>query len=227
VERDAGGSLGDQGQHDVAAVVVCEALARRELHGVALQNREVLLGRRELVHRNREHVLVRVVVQFFVEVVADSRAVREQVFDRHVISNEREIASEHRPRRRRQAERSLVDQADDRERREPFRSARDRELRLRRVRDLVRAMRESVGAREFDVVAAVDSDGSRESGRPRERVDLVPKRPHQRTVQRPGAETECTCAMRMDIHAHASHAVARRELETLADTSDLQAHELV
>ena len=71
---------------------------------MALQNREVLLGRPKLVHRNRQHVLVWVVVQLFVEIVADPRPVREQMLDCHVISNEREIASEHRPRRRRQIE---------------------------------------------------------------------------------------------------------------------------
>ena len=57
VERHAARPLGDQGQHDEAAVAVREPLAGREHGRVAVEHGEVLLGRRELVHGNRHHVV--------------------------------------------------------------------------------------------------------------------------------------------------------------------------
>ena len=56
------GSLGDQREHDVAAVAVREALAGRELRRVPVEHREVLLGRRELVHRDRQQVVAELVL---------------------------------------------------------------------------------------------------------------------------------------------------------------------
>ena len=57
VERHPTHPLGDQRQHDVAAVAVGEALAGRELRRVSVEHGEELLGGRELVHRDRQHVV--------------------------------------------------------------------------------------------------------------------------------------------------------------------------
>ena len=64
--------------------------------------RQVVLRRREPVDRNRELERVDVGVDLLVEVVADPRAVREQVLDRDVVADERQVAAEQRPRRRRE-----------------------------------------------------------------------------------------------------------------------------
>ena len=47
VEGSAGRALGDEREHDEAAVAVGKALAGRELRWVAVENREVVLCRRE------------------------------------------------------------------------------------------------------------------------------------------------------------------------------------
>ena len=104
---------------------------------MAAQHREVLLGRGQLVHGDRHQVVGELVVCVLVEVVADARAVCQQVLDRHPVVDERQILAEHRPRRRRELERAVLDQAHDRERRQALRAARDRELRVDGVRDLV------------------------------------------------------------------------------------------
>ena len=47
VVADAAGALGEEREHDVATVVVGEALARREHGREAVEHRQVLLGRGE------------------------------------------------------------------------------------------------------------------------------------------------------------------------------------
>ena len=76
VKRHAARALDDQRQYDVAAVAVREALARCELRRVAIEHGEVVLGRRQLVHRNRHQVVAELeVARIFVQVVTDARAV--------------------------------------------------------------------------------------------------------------------------------------------------------
>jgi hypothetical protein len=67
VVRLAADTLGDERQHDVAAVAVRELFARRNLLGVAVQDGEELLGGREFLHGDRHDVLVEVVVYLPVE----------------------------------------------------------------------------------------------------------------------------------------------------------------
>ena len=94
VEGHAARALGDEREHDVAAVAVREALAGSELRRVPVEDGEVLLRRRELVHGDRHQVVGDVDVAVLVQVVADARAVREQVLDGHVVADEREIVAE-------------------------------------------------------------------------------------------------------------------------------------
>ena len=57
VERRAARPFRDQREHDEPAVAVGEPLARREHRRVARRGREVLLGRGQLVDRDRHHVV--------------------------------------------------------------------------------------------------------------------------------------------------------------------------
>ena len=140
VELHAARPLGDQREDDESAVAVGEALPRRRHGGMAAEHREVLLRRRELVDGNRHHVVGDVGVRVLVEVVADARPVGEEMFDRDAVVDQREVVTEHRSSRGRQLERSLVDQAHHRERRQALHAARDREPRVDGVRDRVRAI---------------------------------------------------------------------------------------
>ena len=63
------------------------------------EHREVLLGRGELVYGNRHHIVGDLVMCFLVEVVTDPGSMRQQVFDRYVVADEREIAAEQRASR--------------------------------------------------------------------------------------------------------------------------------
>ena len=179
VERHAARPLGDQREHHVAAVVVGEPLARWEHGGVAAEHREELLGRRELVDGNRHHVVGDVVDRVLVEVVADARSVRQQVFDRHVVADEREVPAEHRTRRGGEIERAVLDQADHRERRQALRAARDREPGVDRVGDLVAAIGQSVRLRELDVAGAVDAHDAGEPGARGDLIDRLLQRLHR------------------------------------------------
>ena len=124
--------LRDQGEHDVAAVAVGEALAGRELLRVPVEDVEIRLGRRELLRRDGQQVVREVQIELLVEVVADPRPVREQVLDRDALVDEREIGAEDRTRRRREAQSSVLDETHDDERRQSLRAARDAELRVGR-----------------------------------------------------------------------------------------------
>ena len=84
-------SLGDQRQHDVAAVAVREALVGCELRRMPVENGDVLLGGRELVHGDGHQVVVDVEVALLVEVVTDPRAMGEQMLDGDVVADERKV----------------------------------------------------------------------------------------------------------------------------------------
>src|SRR3954470_8139923 len=92
-ERPGRHPLRDQGEQDVAAVAVGEALAGRELLRVTVENFEIRLGRRKLLSRDWKQVLREVQIELLVEVVADPRPVREQVLDGDALVDEREIGA--------------------------------------------------------------------------------------------------------------------------------------
>src|SRR5215216_529767 len=77
VEGSAGRALRDEREHDVAAVAVGKALAGRELRWVAVENREVVLCRRELVHGDGHQILIEIEANLLVEVIPDPRAMCE------------------------------------------------------------------------------------------------------------------------------------------------------
>ena len=154
--------LRDQGEQDVAAVAVGEALARRELLRVPVEDVEICLRRRELLHRDGEQVFRQVQVELLVEVVADPRPVREQVFDGDALVDEREISAEDRTRRPREAESSFFDETHGHERGQHLRAACDAELRVGLVRNRMRAVGEPVRADDLDAVAPVDTDDAGE-----------------------------------------------------------------
>ena len=126
MERRAAHALGDQGEHDVAAVAVGE-LRRRER--ISADGRR---GRRGSPRSSRARARGPASGSRSGPCPRprrgspDARAVREQVLDRHTVVDQRQIAAEHGTRRRRQLEQPVLDQADDRQRRQALRSARGR-----------------------------------------------------------------------------------------------------
>jgi hypothetical protein len=94
--RRATGPLGDQREHDVPAVAVREPLAGREGGRVAAEHGQVLLGRREPMYGDGHRVVGDRVARVLVEVVTDAGSVRQQVLDRHIAADWREITAEHR-----------------------------------------------------------------------------------------------------------------------------------
>ena len=188
MEGNATRSLGDQREDDVRAVVVDELFARRKLGGVTVQDREEVLRLGELVDGNRHHV-VGDVRDLLVEVVPDPRSVRQQVLDRHVVADQRQISAEHRPCRRRELEQPLLDEAHDRERRQALGCAGGAELRLECVRDAVAAMCEPVGARKLHVVTPVEANHPGEVVRLGDRIDRASQRLHGEDGIEPGDPT--------------------------------------
>ena len=180
VERDPADPLGDQREHDVPAVAVREALAGSELRREAVEHGEILLGRRERVHRDRQQVIRQIELDILVEVVADPRSVRQQVLHRDGVVDQRQIGAEHGTRGGRELEAAVLDQAHDRQRRHALDAARGPEAGVDLVRDLVAAMRQAVRLRQFDLVPAVDPDHSVERGLGRDRVELCFERRHRR-----------------------------------------------
>jgi hypothetical protein len=61
---------------------------------VPVQHRQELLGRRELVHRDRHQVVSDVVDGILVEVVADPGPVCQQLLDRHVVGDQGQVCAE-------------------------------------------------------------------------------------------------------------------------------------
>ena len=80
VEGRAGGAFREERQHDVPAVAVREPLVGRELRGMTAEGAlQIVVGRRQLVARDRHHVLVGVGEHVLVEEVADAGSVGEQM----------------------------------------------------------------------------------------------------------------------------------------------------
>ena len=72
MEGHASDPFGDEREYHVSAVGVGEPFAGPELRRVPVEDREVLLRVRELVHGYRQDVVRDLVVGVFVEVVADA-----------------------------------------------------------------------------------------------------------------------------------------------------------
>jgi hypothetical protein len=89
--------------------------------------------------------------------------VREQMLDRHVTADKREIPAQHRTRGRGHAQRIVRDQADQRQCGQPFRSAGDREPGTCRVRYLVCTVSEPIRLDELDLTTAVHGHDASES----------------------------------------------------------------
>src|SRR5262249_54540009 len=118
-----------------------------------------------------------------VEVIADTRPVRQQMLDRDVTADEREIPAQHRARGRRQAQRAVVDQADHRQRGQPLRAAGDREPGVGRVRYLMCAVSEPVRLDELGLAAAVHGHDAREAILVGNQVDYLWPRQHSPSVK--------------------------------------------
>jgi hypothetical protein len=179
VEGDATRPSGDERENHEAAVGVREALPGRELRREPVEDSEICLGRVELVHGHCQQVGVEVELLLLVDVVADPRAVREQVLDRHVVADEREVVAEERAGGGRELERAVLDEAHDRERSEALRAAREPEAGVEPVRDRVPTVREAPGASEYDLVPAVDTDDAREARLGGDRIQLFLERGHR------------------------------------------------
>ena len=146
MEAHATRAFGQQREHDVAAVVVGEPLAGGEHGRVPVQHRQVLLGRRQLVHRHRHHVVGDVADGVLVEVVADPGTVGQQVLDGDVVGDQGQVVAEQRAGGGVEPERPALDQGHDRQRGEALGCARGGEQRVDRVEDPVRPIGEPVGA---------------------------------------------------------------------------------
>jgi hypothetical protein len=96
VKRRRARPLGDERQHDVAAVAVGEALARREGGRVPVEHREIVLGRRQLVDGDRHDVVGDLAAVALVEVVPDPRPVAQQMLDGDVVADHRKVRAEDR-----------------------------------------------------------------------------------------------------------------------------------
>ena len=125
------------------------------------------------MNRHREHVVGDVGVALFVEVVADPRSVREQMLDRHVVGDERQVGTEHGTGGGGEVERARFDQPHDRQRGQALPAARDPELGVDPVLDLEGAVREAVRPCERRRVGPVDAHDARERFGPRDLVDRV------------------------------------------------------
>ncbi len=128
MERYARDTLCNQRKHHETAVAVDEPFAGRKGHRVPVEHGEVLLGRRELMHGNRHHVVGPIGHCVLVEVVADARAMREKLLDGDGVIDQCEVVAEHGSRRRVEAEFAAVDHAHHGERGEALGTAGRREL---------------------------------------------------------------------------------------------------
>jgi hypothetical protein len=94
MERLARYSLRYQGEHDVTAVAVGEAVTGSELGQLAGQDRKVRRCPVKLMHRNVEHVIGDL-HGLLVEVVTNPGPVREEMLDAHLITDQRKIRTEY------------------------------------------------------------------------------------------------------------------------------------
>jgi hypothetical protein len=153
--------FGHQREYDVAAVAVGEPLPWRELGRIAVEHPEELLGGSELVDGHGEDVVGDLVAGFLVYAIADARPVREQLLDRHLVTDQRQVVPQHRPGGGGRAEHACFDEAHHREGGQSFAAARDRELGIDRGSDPVAAMGQTVRLGEVCAVTAIDPHHAR------------------------------------------------------------------
>lgn len=122
--------------------------------------------------RDGQNVVDGVSLDLLIEVVADARSVREQVFDRHRFVDEWQIVPEHRAGGGAEIQPTLFDQAHDRQSGESLGPAGDPEPRVDLVRDLPAPMRETVGLDELDP-APVDTHDAGERRLGGDQIDGV------------------------------------------------------
>jgi hypothetical protein len=168
VERHAGRALGEKRENDVAAVAVRERRAGLELLRVPAQHDEVVLRGGERVYRDGQDVVRDLAGSVLVQVVADPRAMGEEMLDRDVVADEREIFPENGASAGGEVERAGLDQAHDGQRRQALRTACYAEPRVDGVRDSAAAMSKAVRALDDDVTAPIHADDAREEGLGRE-----------------------------------------------------------
>jgi hypothetical protein len=68
------------------------------------------------------------VAGFLIQVIADARPVRQQLLDRHLVTDQRQVAAQHRPGGGGQVQLARFDEAHHREGGQSFAAAGDREL---------------------------------------------------------------------------------------------------
>jgi hypothetical protein len=95
---------------------------------------------------------------------------RQQLLDRDVVVDQRQVIAEQRSRARVQRECAVGDEADDDERRQRLGAAGDAELRRLRIRNAVRAMRQAIRASN-GLAVAIDPHHAREPRLGRRTVD--------------------------------------------------------
>jgi hypothetical protein len=176
------GALGDQREHHEAAVVVGEPFIGRELLLVPVQHGEVVRGRRQAVHGNGHYVVGHRLDGVLVEVVTDSRAVGQEVLDRHVVVDQRKVLAQHRASCRVEVESAVLDEAHHTQGGEAFRSAREAEPRLNRIGDAIAPVRPTVCLGELHPAAPVDANHTGEPCRSRDTVNRALKAIHVPTV---------------------------------------------
>ena len=96
---------------------------------------------------------------------------------------QRKIGVQHRPGGRGQVQRTIADQADHRQRGQPFGPAGDREPGFEGVRDLVCTVSQPVCLGELDLTIAVHRHHAGESALLSKRVDLLRPGQHPRRIQ--------------------------------------------
>jgi hypothetical protein len=110
--------------------------------------------------------------------------VGQEVLDRHVVVDQRQVLAQERAGRRGQAEVAGLDQADHGQGGEGLRSAGDAEAGVDRVRDAKSAVRPAVRLGELHPVAPVDAHHTGEPGRCSDRVDSALEVVHPRNRSR-------------------------------------------
>ena len=229
VVADAARALGEEREHDVPAVVVGEALARRGTRsGSRRAPRRYCSAVASSCTGTGITYAVDVVERVLVEVVADPRPVGEQVLDGHVVGDQRQVVAQQRPAVVASSSVPRSTSAITTSAVRPLVAARGRELRVDGVRDLVGAVGEPVGGADSVSPRAVDADHAGEPGASRHLVDRLLERLHPaeptngrgvepggEIVLRPGASVTSTGwpASRAPRHQGREAAEAGRRLE--------------
>ena len=142
---------------------------------MSVEDADVLLGGRKLVHRDRHHIVVLVIQIVLVEVVADPGPVRQQVLDRHDLGDQGQVRVEQRAGGRVELQGPPLHQSHDDQGRQALRPARGREEGLHGVEDPMGTVSKPVGTGDLGLTRAVDADHAGEPGVRRRLVHRVLK----------------------------------------------------